>query len=90
MLMIANELNRAANWIEKSQNLESNMCYERAFELIDLTVEDNKWRGRLKELLRLREILAELYLQESKDGKLNRLAYDAIISMNPESYNVLQ
>ena len=89
ILMIANELNRAANWIEKDQNLESNMCYERAFELIDLTVEDAKWRGRLRELLRLREILAELYLQESKDSRLNRFAYDAIISLDPEAYNLL-
>lgn len=89
ILMIGNELNRAANWIKKRQNLETDMCYERAFELIDLTVEDSKWKGHLRELLRLREILAELYLQKSKDGKLNRLAYDALVSMHPESYNLL-
>jgi hypothetical protein len=87
--MIANELNRAGNWIKKDQILEINMCYERSFELIDLTVEDNKWSGRLRELLRLREILADLYIQKSKDAKLNRLAYDALISMHPESYNLL-
>jgi hypothetical protein len=88
LLMIANEFNRARNWIEKDQFFEVNMCYERAFELIDLTVEDEKWRGRLKELLRLREVMAEMYLAETKDVYMNQALYDAVISMSWESYNL--
>ncbi|MFA6924289.1 MAG: hypothetical protein WC223_08555 [Bacteroidales bacterium] len=38
ILMIANELNRAKNMPEKNKINETNLCYERAFELIDLTV----------------------------------------------------
>ncbi|HCA67194.1 MAG: hypothetical protein A2249_04270 [Candidatus Jacksonbacteria bacterium RIFOXYA2_FULL_44_7] len=37
-------------------------CIERAYELVDLTVADPKWRGRSKELLRIREMLGEEYI----------------------------
>jgi hypothetical protein len=89
ILMIANEMNRAQNWLEKQQFTDANKCYERAFELTDLTVEDSKWTGAIKELLRFREILAELYIQQQKDIKLNQLAYRALICLNSEAYNLL-
>ncbi len=38
ILMIANEMNRAKNWIEKQDFEKVSHSYERAFELIDLTV----------------------------------------------------
>lgn len=34
----------------------------RAFELLDLTIEDPRWRSRLRELLRVRETLADAVL----------------------------
>ena len=34
----------------------------RAFELLDLTIEDQRWRRRLRELLRVREVLADAVL----------------------------
>jgi hypothetical protein len=89
ILMIANELNRAGNWIEKHQNFEVNQCYERAFELIDLTVEDTKWKNGLKELLRFREVLATLYIQENKDDAMNKKVYDVLLTLSSESYNIL-
>jgi hypothetical protein len=89
ILMIANELNRAGNWIEKCQNFEVNQCYERAFELIDLTIEDNKWKNGLKELLRFREVLAALYIQENKDVTMNKKAYEVLLTLSSESYNIL-
>jgi hypothetical protein len=89
ILMIANELNRAGNWIEKSQNFEVNQCYARAFELIDLTVEDTKWKNGLKELLRFREVLADLYIQKNKDAAMNKKAYEVLLTLSSESYNIL-
>lgn len=35
---------------------------ERAFELLDLTIQDPRWRKRLKELVRVREFLADAFL----------------------------
>lgn len=63
ILNIAAEFSRAKNWLAKNDNDEICNCLNRAFELIDLTVSDKKWQRGLKELLRLREILAEFYLE---------------------------
>jgi len=61
ILMIANELNRAKNSITGQDYAEAANAYERAFELVDLTVESVS--GTLRyELLRFREVLAGVYL----------------------------
>jgi len=89
IMMTANEMNRAQNWIAKQAGREADLCYERAFELIDLTIEDPKWKGRLRELLRFREVVGELYTAEKKNGDVNRLAMDCLIKLNAEAYNML-
>lgn len=61
ILMIANELNRAKNLLRDSDDrLESARCLERAFELIDLTVDAVSGSARF-EMLRFREALAQIY-----------------------------
>lgn len=40
----------------------------RAFELLDLTINDPRWRGRLKELLRVREVLGDAVLGGKEYG----------------------
>ena len=89
LLMIANELNRAKNWIIKKNYKNVDLCYERAFELTDLTISDNKWVGKRRELLRFREYLAEQYSNKEKSLKINDHIYHGLISLSPESYNML-
>ncbi len=89
LLMIANELNRAKNWIKKNRSDNVNLCYERAFELTDLTIADKKWKGKLKELLCFREYLAEQYMKKNKDPEINDQIYNGLISLSVESYNML-
>jgi len=89
ILLIANELNRAKNWIVKEENKEVNFAYERAFELIDLAVEDPKWGVGIKELLRLREIIGMLFLESKLDFQLNNLCYTSLIALSSESYNLM-
>lgn len=67
ILMIANELNRARNWIARGDTEEVNNCYERAFELLDLTIAMKYRKNLVKELLRAREVLALLYLNNEKN-----------------------
>lgn len=69
-LMIANELNRAKN------------CYERALELLDLTVEITKSASRLKEYLRLREMVGKLYIEKKSRPKLNNQVFNCICTMS--------
>lgn len=58
MLMIGSEFARI---LHLKHGEDQKRCIERAYELIDLTLADPKWRGRAKELLRLREALGEEY-----------------------------
>lgn len=66
VLNIAAEFSRAKNWLAKNDKQEVLNCLNRAFELIDLTVQDPRWRKALNELLRFREVLAEFYLKKNK------------------------
>ncbi|KKK83509.1 hypothetical protein LCGC14_2792680 [marine sediment metagenome] len=81
-LMIANELNRAKNWIEKNDLQEVNNCYERALELLDLTVEITKSGNRLREYLRLREMMGKLYIEKKGRPKLNNQVFNCICTMS--------
>ena len=86
ILMVANELNRAKNWIIKGDLEETNNCYERAFELLDLTISVVTRRSLLKELLRFREMLATQYISKEKDNLLNQKLFDVLLSLNKDSY----
>jgi len=89
ILMIAAELNRAKNWIEKNDFRNVDLCYERAFELVDITVSDPRWKGRTREILRFREVLAEQYIRPQKDRAMNFLMYKTLVALLPGSFNAL-
>ncbi|MBC8525629.1 MAG: hypothetical protein ISS28_02020 [Candidatus Cloacimonetes bacterium] len=88
ILMIANELNRAKNWIIKGDLDEVNNCYERAFELLDLTISLTTRKNLLKELLRFREIFALQYLNAKnpediqKNFMQNQKLFNVLLSLN--------
>jgi len=88
ILMIGNELNRAKNWLIKDDTKEVNNCYERAFELLDLTIAMNYRKNLVKELLRAREVLAILYLGKKKNIKLNNLLFDVLLSLKSQKQNL--
>lgn len=58
---VASELSRARSWYERHDQTAYRRCLDRAVELIDLTKNDARWKARLKEICRLREILADQY-----------------------------
>ncbi len=65
ILNIAAELSRATHWLEKDDFESAKDCYERAFELVDLTLDDNRWKGNRRELARFREVLASFYIRKT-------------------------
>lgn len=90
ILMIANELNRAGNWIKKGTSPdEVKLCYERALELLFLTMTAAKGTSRLRELARFQEVLAALYLQNSPELEENLRANQVLISLSAESFSLL-
>ena len=59
MANIGSEIERTIAWKKKGRPEISRRAFERALELIDLTVADAKNLTRLRELLRVREAIAD-------------------------------
>ncbi len=56
---IGSEVSRAMRWQGKDEkNFQS--AVDRALELFDLTLEDPRWRGRLWEIARAREVFCDI------------------------------
>lgn len=58
---IGSEVNRALKWKNKDPKLCEGALL-RALELLDLTIQDLRWRKRLKELIRVREVFCDAVL----------------------------
>lgn len=66
MANIGSEVERAISWKNKNNKEYSIMAFERALELIDLTLSDEKNRRRLNEISRVRESLADYFVGENQ------------------------
>lgn len=60
------DIDRTIRWRNKGDMEESRRAFERALELIDLTVADPKNRKRLKEILRAREMLVDYFVYDNE------------------------
>ena len=58
MANVGSEVERSVNWKEKNEN-NFELAVERALELMDITINDQKNKKRLKELCRLREVFVD-------------------------------
>lgn len=59
------EVGRALRWREKGNPETSRRAFDRALELIDLTIADDRHRVRLKEIVRLREAVADFFIGDN-------------------------
>ena len=79
MANIGAEVGRTINWQKKDANLSQASLF-RAIELLDLTIEDKKNKTKLKELCRLREIIADYFcfdnIYKSTAENLNNYFYN--------------
>jgi hypothetical protein len=67
LLMIGSEIIRAKTW--QGQDREKFLlALERALELIDLTLSDEKWKNNLQMILGLREEIAKFYTAQRTDN----------------------
>jgi hypothetical protein len=62
MANIGSEIERTISWKHKGNTEYSAVAFDRALELIDLTIKDSNNRGRLKEIVRVREALADYFV----------------------------
>ncbi len=55
---IGSEVGRSARWEKKDDTLFKG-AVQRALDLFDLTLEDSRWKGRLREIGRAREVFCD-------------------------------
>jgi hypothetical protein len=55
---VGSDVARAARWQGKDKQ-RCEQAFDRAVELLDLTIADTRWKGRRKELTRVRELLCD-------------------------------
>jgi hypothetical protein len=88
LLMIANEMNRAGK-ATGAPDLESqSRSYERVLELVDLTVATRPRRAVMRELLRWRDLVAELYAADTGSADraaAHRGAFRCLLQFTPET-----
>lgn len=66
MANIGSEIERAIKWKNKNNAQYCRLAFERGLELLDLTARDEKNKKRLKEIMRLREALADYFVFENE------------------------
>ena len=55
---VGSEVGRMRRWRDRDERLTTG-AFERALELLDLTLADPRWRDRLREIARARELLCD-------------------------------
>ena len=65
MANIGSEVERALSWRARNRSI-ADRAFERALELLDLTLADPAHRTRLRELTRLREVLADFFVFDNE------------------------
>ncbi len=63
---VGSEIERCINWKKKGDLEYSRTAFYRALELLYLTVEDPKNKGRLREVLRTREALIDHFIYDNE------------------------
>jgi hypothetical protein len=83
ILMIANEMNRAAKLIEPLDAERLRRGYERTLQLADLTIGINARQGLRRELLRWRDLIAVLYASQAPTSLEHEAAFRCLLRMTP-------
>ena len=61
MANVGSEVERTINWLSRNNKEYADKSFARALELLDLTIEHNRARPGLRELVRLRAVLADYF-----------------------------
>lgn len=79
MANVGSEVERTIKWRNKDNAMYSRLAFDRALELLDLTLNNEKSGSHLKELARVRETLADYFVFEniygSSDEKWQKYFY---------------
>lgn len=62
---IGSEVSRASSLKAKKDKENMEKAFFRALELIDLTIADKRWKNRLTEIVKLREVICDSFAGEN-------------------------
>ncbi|HEX4962294.1 MAG TPA: hypothetical protein VF173_15770 [Thermoanaerobaculia bacterium] len=85
ILMIGNEMNRATRLLQLADHRGLLLAYERVLRLVDLTVEVQPAHGLRRELLRWRDLIAEMYVSPELHPDHHAAAFRALLQLTPAS-----
>ena len=63
---VGSEVDRAIHWSKKGDQESAQQATVRALELLDLTLNDQRWHGRKKEIARTREVLCDHFFGKNE------------------------
>jgi hypothetical protein len=86
ILQIGVEMQRGMSALEPQRLASLRLGYERVLRLVDLTVQANSGLHLRRELLRWRDVIAELYLRDGPDAQTHREALKALLALHPAAY----
>ncbi len=89
LLMIGNEMNRGRKLMGPTTLDHLTGCYERVLRLVDLTVRTQHKPTLHRELLRWRDLIAQLYLTTTPSLNEHDRAFRALLQMTPATYQQL-
>lgn len=82
MANVGSEVIRAINWKNKNNPEYSSKAFERALELLSLTISDNKNKKRLRELTRLYETLVDYFAFNNEYGSTDKAWQNYFLGFN--------
>ncbi len=85
VLMIANEMNRASQMMAPADRERRLNSYERVLRLADLTIATRTRHAIRREMLRWRDLVAQLYIQQEADASSHADALRVLLRFTPEA-----
>jgi hypothetical protein len=83
ILMIANEMNRAAKLMGVLDQERRQACYERALQLVDLTLGLEHGLSLKRELRIWRGVIADLHARKASEPATHRTAFKLLLQLTP-------
>jgi len=85
ILMIGNEMHRATKLMKFEDRERLRHTYERVLYLCDLTIAIHSRRGLRRELLRWRDLVAQLYIDREPEAARHRQALAVLLRFTPQA-----
>ena len=79
---IGTDVERAIRWRQKGNAEYSQQAFERALDLLDLSIADSKNRKRLKEITRTREALVDYFVYDNEYGSTDQSWHNYFFPFN--------